>query len=328
MHRLALYIVLGLLNISAEAQTSRNDEYTAIIVRRAGAKTHREHNTWVARVVDRRGATRYQISKDIAFDTQFPAIYLTDDGASVVVRVFDGLVEFYDGAGNLVRTLEPFGRKTTEHEQTIKCNVAGNRAALLFSTPEANNATLLLTDVSGRELWRKNLKEKQAAEVFLSRNGKYVVAGSYTFGTRLRSFTQAFDEDGNEAGVFDDAFRCADISDGGRIVLSGKNSLSIHQLGQPKLKFVWKTERRDQIVTGVRIAGSDVACSVEHVVMKEGIPMYLNPSLVVLDATAKVRTSKQLRSSSTTPSTIRVTPHQVVLTSKSSSVFLPISTSK
>ncbi len=324
MKCLKVLVIVVFFAIVAQAQSSRYGAFSASITKTGNAKNSREHNTWTAGILDRNGKTQYHISREIPFDMQYPSIYVGDDGSAVVLYVFVGAIDFYNANGDLIRTLEPFGRKTAEHEQMIKCSMAGDRASFLLSTPNIENAELVMTNLQGMELWRKQLRGRQAAEVFLSSDAKYVAAGSYTINATLENFTELFGEEGQPLQTLSTVFRFADFSPDGRFVFSDRNAVTVTRANADTPGFVWKTERREHVVTGVKVVGNAVVCTVEDVQMDSGIPTYNNPMLVALNGQGKALRSARLAVTSTSPSVISIEPQRVLMKAGGVQTSIPI----
>ncbi len=324
----AIALAVVFLMSASFGQTSRNGEVSAHVSTKGGAKNKREHNTWTAEVVYKNGTKRYQLNKEVSFDVQFPSIYPADNGSCVVVNVFDGLVEFYDHRGSLIKTFRPFGKPTTEHEQVIKCSVAGDRVAVLFSAPESANATLVMMTVAGEELWRASPKGKKAAEVYLSSNSKFVAAGSYTMAAQLVSVTQTFGEDGKEMSTFSKAFRCADISNDGLIAFSDRNSITLASVSAGQPMFTWNTKQKEDIVTAVKLVSNFVASSVENVSAESGTPMYHNPALIILNRKGDVVSTQSLTGSSQKPSKLIASGGDIILSSSTSTTKVSLKSLK
>ena len=324
---IATFLVLGVV-VSASGQTSSNGNFSAELATQTRAKNAREQNTWTAKILDRQGGVRYQLTKQIPFDVQFPSIVLADDGGSVVLRVFEGIVEFYGSDGNLVKSYEPFGRRTAEHEQIIKCSVAGNRVALLFSTPDASNATVVMMTLRGEEMWRSSLKAKHAGEVFLSTNGKLVAAGSYEVGRTILRSTEVFDDFGMRIRELNMLFRTADIADDGRIVLADKNNIVLASLIDKNSSAAWTSRVPNQVITSARWVRGFVAFVIESVHLPKGSPMYEHPSLIVLNLKGNEVARTSLRSSSPKPAALGFDSQRITLSSARAQTAIALSSLK
>ncbi len=320
-----LIFVVGIA-LSAGAQTSRNGEYSADVSRVAPAKNKQEHNTWTAGVVDRQGRTLYRIVKPVAFDVQYPAIYLFDDGSAILVSAFAGEITFYDNAGNPKSTLQLFGHPTTEYEQVVKCSVGGDRAAILYSTPGQANATLLMLDAQANELWRTALGAKNAGEVFLSNDGQTTAAGSYDVERNLQT-TETFDAAGKSLRTFNILFRHADIASGNSIVLADRDNVLLASLTSSETPIKW-IRPSGNVITGVRFVDDFVAVVVESVNLPQGSPLYFDPSLIVLDAKGKKIAGTELHSSSANSAALIVDRGNIIVKSSSSQASISRSSLK
>ncbi|MBI5472894.1 MAG: hypothetical protein HY961_11165 [Ignavibacteriae bacterium] len=325
---LKTFLLLAVVASGSFAQTSRNGEFSASVTTSGGAKDRNDHNTWSARIIDRNGKARYEISRDIPFDMQFPSVYVADDGSSIVVYVFVGAVDFYDSRGKLIRTLGPFGKKTAEHEQIIKCSVAGKRAAFLISTPESKYAQLFVTDLGGDELWRKYLRGKNAGEIMLSSDSKLLVAGSYEVNAKPQHFAELFGEDGQALRTLNASFRFADFLPDGRFVFSDRNSVTIASLVGDEAGRTWNTGHKEKIVTALKVVDNIAACAVEQVRIPNGTPAYIDPTLVLLNEEAQVLGTTQINASSQHPSVISTDGKHVRLTSEAKQASIPIPTGR
>lgn len=322
----ALMVIIA-LGFSADAQTSRNGDFTAKVSRTAPAKNKRNHNTWTASIVDRQGRTVYKIVKQVAFDVQYPAIYLFDDGSSILVSAFAGELAFYNNTGNPGKTLQLFGRSTTEYEQVVKCSVSGNRAAVLYSTPEQANATVLMLDLHSNELWRMTLSGKNAGEVFISNDGQSVAAGSYDVEKNNFRMTETFDASGKALRAFNMLFRYSDIADDGRIALADRDNMVLASLRGGDSSVKWSKSSGD-LITGVRFVDGFVAVVSESVNLPKGSPVYTDPSLVILDMKGKKIRGTQLHTSSSTAAAVIVDGRNIILKSSSSQASISRSSLK
>jgi hypothetical protein len=324
---LLLFLPIFLL-APALAQQSRNGEFSALVQTRSGAKNACEHNTWAATVVDKNGRQRFQLSKEIAYDVQFPFLSVADNGACIVINSFEGVVEFYSPSGNLDKTLLPFGKRTAEYEQNIKCSTAGSKAALFFSSSESERASLLITDLDGNELWCAALNGKQAGEVFLSSNAKFVAAGSYTPGENILRTTEVFDAAGRAIRSFAFLFRQADIGDDGRVLLAEREKALFASLFNNQNAVQWNAVGANQVITTARIIGTGSAIVLETGNLPNGKLVYQNPSLVVFNANGKEIARIKLNSSSQRPAQLTIGARELKLSTPSAQGTLSLATLK
>jgi hypothetical protein len=330
MKRTFLFFLAALVAAPMLGQQSRNGEFAARVHTRTGAKSARDYNTWTATIVDRSGKQRYRIVKDVAFDVQFPSLALADNGVAIVVHSFEGVVEFFDARGVLSNTLLPFGTRTHEYEQNIKCSLEGERAAFLFSSTSHERATVLMTDLRGNELWRAQLKGTHAGEIFLSRGGQYLASGSYTVGNTIVRATEVFDRAGKQVASFSFLFRHADITEGSDIVLVEREKALFGSLRVKRTPVQWFAEGSNQVITGARFLGKAqyVALIVETVEFPRGKLVYRNPNLLIVNRHGKEVARKKLVSSSPTPAQLTVKQQEVQCNTSSAHATLSFSSLK
>lgn len=323
--KLGIAAIVALLCVTlVSAQSSRNGAFKVDVSTNAEAKGTAENTVWTAKVFDKEGRYRYAVSKEIPFDMQFPSLSIADNGALLVAYSLDGLIEFYSPQGVIIRSLHLNRQLLGNYEQVVKCSAGEDRAAILVSHPEKSNAELLFISLEGEELWRKTLKGRNAAEVFLGAEQQYVAAGSYTADANVTSNCQVFDARGNEISSYDRAFRFADIAANGMIVLSDRNSVRLFKLGSAKPLFEWKPSNNEEIVTNVRLLGQDAVCSVELVQTDSRTPTYVNPRLLVLSIDGTVKKESRLASISTKPSSLIIDGSTATLTSAAKRLSLSV----
>jgi hypothetical protein len=328
MNRFLLLLLPAFLLAPTLAQQSRNGEYSARVHTRSGAKNAREHNMWTATIFHKNGRQRFQLSKEIAFDVQFPSLSVADNGACIVIHSFEGAIEFYHAAGALAKTLFPFGKRTTEYEQNIKCSTAGTKAVFLFSPTAEQRATILATDLSGNELWRSPLNGKQSGEVFLSSDAKFVAAGSYTFGETILRATELFDVSGKVVRSFDFLFRQADIADDGRVLLAEREKVLFASLSNTQKPVRWNAGGANQVITTARIVDKFSAVVVETGNLPNGKLVYQNPSLVVFNTHGKEIARTKLNSSSQSPAQLTIGTKELKLSTPSAQRTLSLASLK
>ena len=321
-----LALVLSLACVSW-AQSSRNGMFQVEVEIHATAKKWPEGNSWKATVYDSAGVLRYQIAKEIPYDVQYPAIRISDAGGRCIVfSPFEGWVEFYNGEGNIVGTMSPFIGEAPTYERILKCSVAGERAAFLVSEPLTASARVMLTDLEGNEIWNASFSLETAAEVFLSTNGDYVLAGSYSSGDRIERSTVLLDRRGNILRTFDTIFRHADFAEeDGRVVFTERNGIVIASIDGKEASVRWSTKDRNEVVTGVRFAAGHVGVVVEKVTLETGKPRYNNPQLVVLNQQGQQVLNKQLHQISEDPASLKIDGETLTVSSGSAKLQVDVS---
>jgi hypothetical protein len=292
----------------------------------ATAKKWPEGNSWKATVYDSAGALRYQIAKEVPYDVQYPAIRLSDARARCIVfSPFEGWIEFYDGEGNIAGTMSPFVGEAPTYERILKCSVAGGRAAFLVSEPLTASARVMLTDLEGNEIWNVSLSLETAAEVFLSTNGEYVLAGSYTSGDRIERSTVLLDRSSKVLRTFDTIFRHADFAEEDRrVVFTERNGIVLASIDGKEPSVRWSTKDRNEVVTGVRFVAGHVGIVVEKVTLETGKPLYNNPQLVVLNQQGQQVLNKQLHQISEDPASLKIDGKTLTVSSGSSKLEVDV----
>jgi hypothetical protein len=249
------------------------------------ARKSPERNNWIAAVSWAAGS--YTISFELPYDTPYPGLYLSDDGESVVVHEFDGLIQFYDRRGTLLKTLKPFRGNGADFEQIVHCSVAHGRAAFVTSSPGEPDARLFVTDLAGNEAWGLTLPEETAAEVFLSDDAAVVLAGGYTSRRVLSRTTVVADGEGVILRTLPTSFRYAAVSPENTLfAVSERNAVLVGEVRGTESPARWVTDRRDRIITDVAFAGGGIAAAVADVSVIDGTPLYQSPQLLMLDSRA------------------------------------------
>lgn len=310
--RFTTLLIAFLLPLTAASQVSRNGAFTAVTERIGGAKSHPEFNTWTVAVKNSAGAVQYRLVRDVPFDAPYPSIALLDNGGIIIANAFFGTVDFYSNSGNLLNTILPLGKVTAEHEQIIKVSTAGNRVAVLVSSPHRPTAELTIYDETGRSLWSSSLDGMHAAELFLSDDAAITVAGVYTMKESLQSQTHVFDRGGLAIMQMPGDFRCADVANG-YVALGERNTVYFFALGDSRPRFSWSTPSPLHIVTNVKIAGVHTVSAVEKIELFDGVPTYINPSLVVLDSSGLLVARRDITSASASPATLMLVGNMAIL---------------
>ncbi|MEK9137068.1 MAG: hypothetical protein AAB393_08095, partial [Bacteroidota bacterium] len=309
MMKRILYILLGVTLGLAQlaAQVSRNGNYHFRTEIGLAAKKYPEKTSWMVSVYNKAGAREYTIAKEVPYDVGFPAVYLADDGACVVVSSFNGMVEFYASDGYVVGTLAPFPSPLPDYERTIYCSVADEQAAFAVSESHSSSARLLLTDLRGNRIWDRPLEGKSAGGVFLSDKGSYVLACSYSSDGGVRRSSVLLNATGELLRMFNTLFRTADISEeSGHLVLADRNDVLIASLEMSGAEAWWRTRKKENVVTAVKCSAGFVAAVVESVSVESGAPIYHNPNIVVLNGRGEVLLTRSLHGSSGQPSSIEM----------------------
>ena len=314
---LGLLVCCTLASAYGGVQYSRGRTYYAVVVQQGGARQFPDQNLWRATVYHRSGVLQYQLEQRVPYDLQFPALYLSDDaGQAIVVSTFEARVEFYDGRGNLVRVVHPSASGGPTYERIVKCSVAGSRAALLVSSPDASHAEVFFTAVDGTEMWRRTLPHDTAGELFLASDGTYLVAGCYASDREIVASTVLFDAHGGIVRTLEALFRNADIDPERNILaLSSRNELVLESLDGLARRVSWSTARAEEIITGIRLVDGHAAAAVETVDLGSGAPVYARSALVVTDRSGEEVERRVLEGSSSHPAVLEVEEDAIIISS-------------
>jgi hypothetical protein len=328
MKQVTLILFAFVFSIEAVmAQTSRSGAFYAETEIKTAAAKYPELNSWTATVYARGGERKYQISRQVPYDVPYPTIYVANNGRSVLVISFDGLIEFYDRSGTLVRKISAFPLASPDYERVITCSIAGEVAAFDVSESQGTNARLILTDLEGHETQSTPLTGKHAGQVYISNSGSHLLAGSYSSDNEIKLTTVLFDKLGKSIHEFEMLFRHADISeDDELVVVADRNRLLIAGLDTRAPATHWTTGSTERVITDVKIAGGFVAAVVEEIRIEAGKPVYVSPSLVVVDRKGQVAASRTLTGTSSRPAVLRSEGSTVTLSNESAFVTLDVST--
>ncbi|MGB6647248.1 MAG: hypothetical protein WBG01_01785 [Bacteroidota bacterium] len=306
---LAFMLLLGSTDAKEIAlRSSRTGEFQVSVTVSGEAKMWPEINLWQAVVQDRNGRTLYQIAKEVPFDSPFPSIVLSDSGgSSVLVDAVEGWVEFYDGTGALLKNWEVFLKGEPNYERSINCSVAGDRAAFLLSGTGGRPASVYLTDMRGESLMRISLDQSQAGELHLSDDASVIVAGCYSSGEVSSFTTFCINSDGKVLLEIPILFRTARLSpDRKSLLLAGRRDLLEVALDSQERQTLWTGTKKDELITDVCYVGPFRALLVERVDLSEGVPLYTERDLLVVDAVGNPRMKRRLDGVSETPGSLTV----------------------
>jgi hypothetical protein len=299
------------------AQSSRSNTFYATTLTRADAKRWPDVNSWIATVYRQDSVKLYDVVKEVPYDSPLPSIQTSDEnGRSVVLNACEGWVEFYDGQGNRITRWSPFVDQSPDYERILKCSLSADRAAFLVSGTGMRRAHVVLTDLYGNTMMEAELKGKTAGEIFLSADGSYIVAGSYTSDDRIELVTIVLDQHGIILHELPVLFRHADVSDDSKeVVLSDRNRIVTVPVDGRTQGFSWTTDSKDDVITGVRFAGEHVAVVVERASVMTGVPIYKDPSLRIFAASGRMLMSRQMNGSSARAASLQVDERAIVVRS-------------
>jgi hypothetical protein len=270
-------------------------------------KEQRSASRWSARVTTQSGELLYTLDKSIPYGSPFPGVQISDhSGEAVTVDAFAGTVEFYDSRGTLARRWRPFGDAPPDHERILKCSVAGDRLAFLVSGTPFEQARVVMCTSAGGETWTCALSEQSGAEIFLSPDGAAVIASSYTSTGVVRTATAMLDSHGTALHVFPLLMRHADIDPlSKRFVVADRDEVISGSLDTPAEMRRWILTREESCVTGVTSAGTSVGILAERIRAGSDGLLYVDPLLVILDASGRETYREVFTGTSTGPSHIQ-----------------------
>lgn len=181
--RLCVQILL-LGSASLFAQESYRSTYRVAMEKPAQpAQRAGETSTWRFRVMDREGAVRTEILREIPFDIAAPVPAVFEDGTVALVHIFDNVVEFFGTDGGLTRRLSLSPVPNPEFERVIRHTVHDALLVLLISEPGSTSCRLIVLDARGNILRERTLEGFQATGVAISPDARTIAAGIRTSGT-------------------------------------------------------------------------------------------------------------------------------------------------
>lgn len=178
--------VIFLLVLAAQlaAQESYRSTYRVAIEKPAQpAQRAGETSTWRFRVLDREGAVRTEILREMPFDIAAPAPAVFEDGTVALIHSFDNVVEFFGTGGGLTKRLFLSAPPRPEYERVIRHAVHDALLVLLISEPGSTSCRLVLFDSQGSILHERTLEGLQATGVAVAPDARTIAAGIRTSGT-------------------------------------------------------------------------------------------------------------------------------------------------
>jgi len=249
------------------------------------SKSGREATLWTARVLTRTGDELYTLTKEVPYGSPYPGVQVSDNaGESVVVDAFGGLVEFYDPAGSLLRRWRPFGEAGPDHERILKCAAADGRLAFLVSSASTDGARVVMCSSGGEELWSGKLSDASGSEIYLSADGRTVIASTYTVADgRTGVATDILGDRGERIQTLPLLMRNADVDSlVGRFVVSDRNEAVFGNLQSPGEQHQRVTGEEGSVITGVVCIGEGVGFVMERVVAGGDGVRYEDPTFVMI----------------------------------------------
>lgn len=166
------------------AQSSYRETFHVTIEKPAQpAQRAGETSTWRFRVLDRDGAIRTEILREMPFDIAAPAPAVFEDGSVALIHSFDNIIEFFGSDGGLTRRVSLSHVPDPDHERVIRHAVHDALLVLLISEPGSASCRLVVLDTKGNILRERLLEGLQATGVAISPDARTIAAGVRTSGT-------------------------------------------------------------------------------------------------------------------------------------------------
>ncbi len=133
------------------------------------------------------------IPLEVAYDDPIPALYLANDGRSVLADGYQGKVKISNSNGSLLQEIDLFGEEDLDYEKPIACAIADDmeRFAIMAQRRPMTFDSNLVKFISGEphlfcysfdgtKLFDKSLECMTAAEIAISPSGNFIVVSQYT----------------------------------------------------------------------------------------------------------------------------------------------------
>jgi hypothetical protein len=305
---------------------SRAGYYRADIAIEAGAERFPEINHWRATVHDSSGEVLYRLQRTVPYDSPYPALVLFDSsGDGLLLNAFDGIVEFVDGRGNVRRRWRPFAEETPSYERILKCSVARNRVAFLVSDPSSPPARVFTMDASGTPAGSGTLPVVQAGEIFLSDDGRFVVAGGSSVAGDLTVSTSILAWEGVLLDTVAMDFRLADVSPGGsKVVLADARRAVEVDLQRGEHRLLWLVSRPEGIISALQYHRRGVVLVSQTVEFRGGPALYGTTRVLLMSPDGATLLDRMLEGASEQPARVAEEAGGVRLTIGETTTSLPI----
>jgi len=135
----------------------------------------------------------YSIPIEVPYDDPIPALYLANNGRSILVDGYKGIVKIMESDGNLCEQIDLFEDDILDYEKPVSCAIANEGeifAILAQKRPMSFDSTsskfisgepyLFCFDFNGKQILNKPLELMTAAEVAISQPGDFIVVSQYT----------------------------------------------------------------------------------------------------------------------------------------------------
>jgi len=328
-------LVIGFLLCSASSQAgdsftrqieSRAGFYRADIAIEAHAERFPEINHWRATVHNSSGEVLYRLERAVPYDSPYPALALFDSaGEGLVLNAFDGIVEFIDGRGNVRRRWRPFAEETPSYERILKCSVARNRVAFLVSDPSSPPARVFTMEAGGTLRSLATLPEMQAGEIFLSVDGRLIVAGGSSVAEEVSVSSSILAWEGVLLDTVAMDFRLADLAPGGsRVVLSDARRALEVDLQSGEHRQLWLESRPEAIITALQYHPRGVVLVSQTVEFRGGPALYGTTRVLLMSPEGGTLLDRMLEGGSDQPASVAEEAGGIRLTIGETTTSLPI----
>ncbi|MEW6511448.1 MAG: hypothetical protein AB1428_10855 [Bacteroidota bacterium] len=314
--RVLLMVVLGAaLDETVVSQISRWMTFEANVEFSGRARNGAEWNFWRATIVDADGKVRYVLEKRVPFDVPPPSIAVTDEGGgSVVIQSFEGVLEFYDGAGRLLREWHPFRSPRPDYERTIQCSVAGGKAAFLIAEPGEQHARVVVCGSGGGHLWERSMPLAAGAGIVLADSGNLVLACAYAVAEKMQAASLFFDAAGDEVQQVAEFFTRADISpDGKRFVMVNRRRVTAGGVGDSSRVRSWQLQDTTRVISSVCYTAGGIALVAERYEVGDAGVRFREPVVMEYSVDGILQGQTQFPGSSPHPTVLHRTGRGLLL---------------
>jgi len=168
---------------SGQLRPSPNAEYTGMIKAIKSFDTQELIKKKFV-LLDRNGNEIWEKEYPIVFEGGGTSYYVSDKG--VVAEKSDKILTFYDSKGTKVRGVELLRGGFEKGINSGYFSEDGNYFVINVQDPEkeifSSGTGVILFNNRGEELWRFKTEEESAGALYISSEGKYIIAASYNLG--------------------------------------------------------------------------------------------------------------------------------------------------
>jgi len=316
----------GSENTYTQQVESRAGGFHAEITLKALAERSPQLNLWRATVSDSAGNALYRLQREIPYGSPFPALALSDSGgAAMLLNAFDGIVEFLDSRGAVVRRWRPFAAEEPSHERILKCSVAGRRVAVLASDPASPPAQVYALELEGALSAASDLPEEQGGEIYLSSDGELIIAGGTTAGKRITLSSSILSWDCSLLDTAGMDFRLADVPAGGTTaVIADLRTVVEIDYESHERRVLWVEKRPEAVITALRSHDRGTVVVSQQVQMRGGPARYRGTRLVLITQAGLMLLDHLLEGEATRPAALVCAKEAIFVTVGTTRVSIPI----